>query len=60
VCNGRVELLRGTRRLALRKFSVPASRRMTFHARARRGALRARAITLQPGGGTLVDSRRYA
>ncbi len=32
---------------------------MTFHTRAGRGALRARAITLQPGGGTLVSSRRY-
>jgi len=59
VCNGRVELLRGTRRIVARTFSVPASRRMTFHARARRGALRARAVTLQPGGGTLVSSRRY-
>jgi hypothetical protein len=59
VCNGRVELLRGTRRIVVRNLSVPASRRMTFHARARRGALRARAITLQPGGGTLVSSRRY-
>jgi Lipase (class 2) len=59
VCNGRVELLRGTRQIVVRNFSVPASRRMTFHALARRGALRARAITLQPGGGTLVSSRRY-
>jgi triacylglycerol lipase len=59
VSTGRVELLRGTHRIVARTFSVPASRRMTFHARARRGALHARAVTLQPGGGALVSSRRY-
>jgi triacylglycerol lipase len=59
VCNGRLELLRGKRRIALRTFSVGAGRRMTFHARFGHGVLRARAVTLQPGGGTATSSRRY-
>ena len=59
VCTGRLELLRGKRRIALRSLSVPAGRSVTLRARTGRGALRARAITLQPGGGTLVSSRRY-
>jgi triacylglycerol lipase len=60
-CDGRVEIRRGHKRLGTRSFSVAAGRRATIRVpvpRVKKGrVLRARAITLQPGGGTKVSSR---